>query len=124
MKDRRREIEKVYGHINEVKLGNLNASLIGRSNKTMYCILPNEDMYRHSDNKELKTILSDECKHINVKMLEHISNTSDAVIKDPQNKSAPLFMRANVSNSLTSYTNQKDDESMYDRVHFNQFIDY
>lgn len=124
MKDRRREIEKVYGHINEVKLGNLKASLIGRSNKTMYCILPNEDMYRHSNNKELKTILSDECKHINVKMLEYISNTSDAVIKDPQNKSVPLFMRANVSNSLTSYTNQKDEESMYDRVHFNQFIDY
>jgi len=57
-------------------------------------------------------------------MLEHISNTSDAVIKDLQNKSVPLFMRANVSNSLASYTNQKDDASMYDRIHFNQFINY
>ena len=122
MKDRRREIEKVYGHINEVKLGNLKSSHIGRSNKTMYCILPDDSMYHKSSNKELKKIISDEYKHINVKMLEHISNTSDTVIKDPQNKSIPLFMRANVSNSLASYTNQKDDTTMYDRTHFNQFI--
>lgn len=122
MKDRHRELKKIYSQINEMKIGNLKAYQIGRKNKTMYCILPNDNMYHHASDKELKAIITEESKHTNVKMLEYISKVSDDIIKDPQSKSAPLFMRANVSNSLTSYTNQDDDETMYDRTHFNQFI--
>lgn len=124
MKERSRELEKIYGQINEMKNGNLNAYQIGRSNKTMYCILPDDDMYLHSTTKELKKIVTESAKHINIRMLEQNSKTLNDVIKNPQSKSVPLFMRANISNSLVSYTNQKDEESMYDRIHFNQFIDY
>ncbi|HER6579551.1 TPA: hypothetical protein VL584_001649 [Streptococcus pyogenes] len=126
IQNRSKELQRVYQQINDLKLGNVKyASQIGRSKAKMYCVLPDNEIYEgFISEKQLKDIANDEQKKLINTMLKSDDNIKK-VIYNENDKSVPVFMRANVSDDINSYTNDNEyDSELYPRILFDEFVNY